>query len=449
MHKCYILDTNILLLDPNSPQQFEDNHVVIPLGVIRELDKFKKEMNSELGRNARVAVRELDALRKNGNLGEGIKTDRDGLIQVVPSIDRNQHVDYDILDLAKKLNSADVPCIVVTKDINLRIQCDVMGILVEDYETGQVDISNEIYTGHVELSLPRESLEEFRHAHKLALPPGEFSPNQYVHMTADDGQGNNKAMGRVNSNCDAIIPLIRAPRELGAIQPKNMEQNFLMDALLDDNISLVTVAGRAGSGKTLLSVAVGFYLTVECRKYMRMLVARPIFPMGNDLGYLPGTVEEKLLQWTIPIYDAFDFIADHQSEKKGGKGKDKNFKDKNSKAEDTHKTNGRKLMEASGKVEVEPLTYIRGRSLHRQFVLIDESQNLNPLEIKTIITRAGPGTKIIITGDVGQIDNDHLDSMSNGLSYVIGRFRGQSIYAHVTLEKGERSKLSDLASKLL
>jgi len=460
MLKQYILDSNILMFDSNSPQQFVDNHVIIPLCVIREIDKFKKDMNSEVGRNARVATRELDALRMKGNLGVGVKTEQGGIIQVVPSDNPDQHVDYQILDLAKKLNTKEKPCIVVTKDVNLRIQCDVMGISAEDYETGQVDITNEIYTGYTELILPREAIEEFRHEHMLELPKGSFSANQYLIMKADDEDKNGKAMARVNAECNKIIPLIRAPREFGAIQPKNMEQCFLIDALLDENIKLVTVSGRAGSGKTLLSVLASYYQTVESRTYSKMLVARPIVPMGNDLGYLPGSLAEKLLNWTIPIYDAFDFIAESKNGNGKSQGKQynksgkkqqnqRNERNEKNDSREYAKSKGQVLMESSGRINVEPLTYIRGRSLHKSIVLIDEAQNLDSGEVKTIITRAGLGSKIILEGDVDQIDHKYLDSMSNGLSYVIGRFRGQKLYAHMTLQKGERSELSELGSILL
>jgi len=443
MQKSYLIDTNVLLYDPDSFQQFQDNQVIIPLGVIRELDKFKREMN-EVGRNARTAIRLIDALRLKGNLSEGIKTDDGGIIRVVRNgSDDSHHVDMEILEIAKKLNSPGLPCIVVTKDINLRIQCDVIGIAAEDYETGLVDIFNEIYTGYQKIDVAGDQIDVFRHKGQIplpVLPDGNFSANQYIHMTNPEGD---KAIGRVNSDCNLIIPLIRSPREMGAVQPKNMEQNFFMDALLDDNIHLVTVAGKAGSGKTLLSVAAGFYLTVECHRYMKLLVSRPVFPLGKDLGFLPGTIDEKISPWMRPIVDAFDFIADHQPSKraKPSRGKEK--------SDEPRKTDGKKLMEDSGKVEVEPLVYIRGRSIHRQFLIVDECQNLTPLEIKTIVTRAGPGTKVVLTGDIYQIDSPFLDTMSNGLSYVIGRMRGQKLYAHISLEKGVRSPLSDLAASLL
>ena len=397
-----------------------------------------------MGRNARVVTRSLDELRAAGSLAKGVKIKNDGMLSVICRGNHLDNADAQILELSQQLlkESAEknIECIVVTKDINLRIQCDVMGVPAEDYETGKAD-TEEIYSGHRAIDIDDACITNFHSSKGIPVPTNEntLNPNEYLVMC---GKSNQKlaVLGRVTPNGQMIKPLIQTPRWLGMISPRNKEQQFFMDALLDPDIALVTVAGRAGSGKTLIATAVGYYLTVVEKKFRKMLVARPTVTMGRDIGYLPGSANEKLVEWMRPVYDAFDLISDSSTKVQ-----------KNKSNKDTEKAfvDGRKMMEGCPKIEIEPLTYIRGRSIHNQFVLLDESQNTDPNEMKTILTRAGMKTKIVCTGDIEQIDLPYLDAESNGLSDVIEAFKGSGLAAHITLEKCIRSDLADAASRLL
>jgi len=446
--KTFVLDTNILLHDPNAPLHFEDNTVLIPLAVVKELDNFKTEM-TERGRSARTSIRLLDELRRKGNLSTGVKMENNGTLRVESDGKYDDDADQQLLALAKRAHKSKAPTIVVTKDINLRIQADVAGVSAEDYETSKVEV-DELYTGHRELEVDDRFLANFRSSTGFPVPVEGLNPNEYV-LLSGVSKAKLTAMGRVSSDGTVIKPLIGTPRELNMVMPKNKEQHFLMDALLDPNISLVTVIGRAGSGKTLLSVAAGYYLTIMERKYMKMLVTRPTVPMGRDIGFLPGEISSKLDPWMQPIYDALDLIADalphNRQQQNPPKGKDRD-RDRAPQPQNGH-MDGKKLMETSSKIAIEPLTYIRGRSIHRQFLIADEAQSLTPLEIKTILTRAGPGTKVILTGDIYQIDNPYVDAMSNGLSHAVELFRKHGIAAHITLQKGVRSPLASLASEVM
>ncbi len=433
MKKNYILDTNVLLHDPTAIQQFQDNTVVIPISVIEEIDRFKRDL-SELGRNARHVSRMLDDLRSRGKLSDGIPLDQGGRLRVAiaPAQEiaglRNGGADNEIIRLALELKQREAParCVVVSKDINLRIKADGMGIDAEDYETDRVDI-NELYLGHSTLELPPEDLRAFREQGVIPYNGEARPPNEYL-LLVDTADPQHTALGRLDPEGRQIISLIPAPRELSAVRPRNKEQHFALDALLDERIRLVTIIGKAGTGKTLLAVAAGIYGTFERKLYRRLLVSRPTMPMGRDIGYLPGDVGEKLNPWMQPIYDALDLLSVDRGDR-GGR-------------------NGRGDDDAT-LIGVEPLSFIRGRSIHHQFMIIDEAQNLTPLEVKTIITRVGHGTKIVLTGDIYQIDNPYVDSTSNGLSKAVGCFRPHGIAAHVNLSKGVRSELAELASNIL
>ena len=441
--KCFILDTNTFLHDPNAALHFEDNNVLIPLAVIKELDNFKSEM-TERGRNARTAIRLLDEMRQRGRIAKGVKLENGGTLWVESDGANDDNADQQVLTLAKKANGK-VPAIVVTKDINLRIQADVIGVIAEDYETSKVD-TNELYTGNRELEVDDRLLSNFRGSQGFPVPIEGLNPNEYV-LLSGTSKAKLTTMGRVSNDGTVIKPLIEVPRELRMVSPRNKEQHFLLDALLDPSIALVTVIGRAGSGKTLLSVAAGYYLTVLDHKYMKMLVTRPTVPMGRDIGFLPGEISDKFSPWMQPIYDAMDLIADALP--RNNRNPQHGPKNKGAPPEANGHMDGKKLMETSNKIAIEPLTYIRGRSIHRQFLIADESQSLTPLEVKTILTRAGPGTKVILTGDIYQIDNPYVDSMSNGLSHAVELFRKHGLAAHITLEKGVRSALASLASEVM
>lgn len=430
--KNYILDTNVLLHDPTAIDRFQENNVVIPLKVLEEIDTFKRDQ-TELGRNARTVSRTLDGLRGRGKLSEGVKLDQGGLLRIAFPGTRDQQLtgvkaDDQILRIAMEISerAGEPHCVVVSKDINLRLKADALGLSAEDYESDRVDI-NELYQGHVEMDVPEETIESFRREGRVVLERATLSPNEYV-MLRDEKDTANTVLGRYDHASGAVVPLIPTPDEIKTVHPRNKEQHYAMDALLNDDIKMVTIIGKAGTGKTLLAVAAALYKTMDARTYRRMLVCRPTIPMGKDIGYLPGTMEEKLNPWMQPIYDALDLLAS---------GRRNGWK------------RGRELNGDDDRIGIEPLTYIRGRSIPNQFIVVDEAQNLTPLEAKTVLTRVGPGTKIVMVGDIYQIDNPYVDSMSNGLSSVVERFRPHVIAAHIHLAKGVRSEVAELAANLL
>jgi len=439
MKKNFILDTNVLLHDPRAIFAFDDNDVVIPIYVIEEIDRFKRDQ-SELGRNARVVGRYIDEYRNDGKLSQGVQLPTGGVLRVmfatrdIPAeIGLAQKMDHRILAVAFELKEveADKPAIFITKDVNLRIKADVLGITAQDYDTEKVTV-DEIYTGITELQVPGRVVDDFYQQSGLAvevLEGLESQPNMFVHLR-DETDSGHAALCRVTPEGDRLVPVRKARSGVWGINPRNREQIFALDVLLVDRIKLVTLAGKAGTGKTLLALAAGLFKTVEESAFQRLLVSRPIFPMGRDIGYLPGDVEDKLNPWMQPIYDNVDFLLNTgQREKRRGRSY-------------------RELMDMD-MIEIEPLTYIRGRSIPNQYIVVDEAQNLTPHEVKTIITRAGDSTKIVLTGDLYQIDNPYIDSSNSGLSYIVNRFRGRSLAGHVTLVKGERSELAELASNLL
>lgn len=433
MTKNLVLDTNVLLHDPMAYQCFEDNNVIIPLKVIEEIDQFKREV-SERGRNARQVARSLDGLRTHGSLSRGITLESGGTLRIVipPSgspLGRNGNADDVIVQTALQIQGQqpDVPCILVSKDINLRLKADALGLEAEDYENGQVVIS-EMRSGIVEIKVDDAFIAEFKQDRRIEPPNGDLIANQYV-ILQDENDEKNMMPGRYNAKINRIQALIDTPPGFEPISARNLEQKFAIDALLDDSIKLVTLVGKAGTGKTLLAVAAGVFKVIEEKSYKKLLVSRPTLPLGKDLGYLPGSLEEKLDPWMQPIHDALDLINQNKKgppQKKGKGGHD-----------------------YSDMIAVEPLSYIRGRSIPNQFMIVDEAQNLTPLEVKTVITRVGHDTKIVLTGDIYQIDNPYVDSMSNGMNAVVDKFRGQAAAAHIMLSRGVRSEIAELAANLL
>ena len=437
MKKNYVLDTNVLIHDPRAIFRFEDNNVIIPIYVIEEVDQFKRE-GSERGRNARSIARVLDELReKGGSLAKGVTLDSGGTLRVaVPSrrLELPSAIDHTAMDQAILQTAFDVrendggrPTIFVTMDTNLRIRADALGMVSQTYENQRVDL-DQLTTGTVEVDLDGEEVDAFFRDGRLA-PRDEvdWSPNTCVLMR-DRSNPSHTALGRYDAAKRAIIAL-RVPRDgVMGVRPRNKEQSFAFDLLLDESIRLVTLVGKAGTGKTLLALAAGLKRTMEDGTYTRMLVSRPVMPLGRDIGFLPGDVDEKLNPWMQPIFDNLEFLFS-TGQRKGPRAY-------------------AELLE-SGQIQVEPLTYIRGRSLPQQFIVVDEAQNLTPHEVKTIITRSGDGTKIVLTGDPGQIDNPYVDSASNGLTIAAERFRGEKLAAHILLAKGERSDLAELAANAL
>jgi len=356
-----------------------------------------------------------------GNLCIAFPGERHSYTEGITADDQILH-----LSMLLREKNENPPIIVVSKDINLRLKADALGLEAEDYETGQVNI-DELFLGHSTHDVSPDVLDHFRQ--NGFIEPAGFtpSPNEYV-LLRDQNDTNHALLTRFDAPSNRLIPLIPAPDEVRPVQPRNKEQHFAMDALLNDDIKLVTIIGKAGTGKTLLAVAAAIYKTMDQKNYRRMLICRPTIPMGKDIGYLPGTVEEKLNPWMQPIFDAMDLLANGR--KNGFKG-------------------SKSMAEESDRIAIEPLTYIRGRSIPNQYIVVDEAQNLTPLEAKTVLTRVGPGTKIVLTGDIYQIDNPYVDSMSNGLTSIVEKFRNQSIAAHIVLNKGVRSEVADLAATLL
>lgn len=437
MKKIFVLDTNVLLHDPNALHSFQKHDIVIPIAVIEELDKFKKGLD-DMGRNARQVSRYLDELRLKAPLSKGVPLEKGGTLRIVMDKKGEDDLppeliaakgDNRILSVALNLHktSGKNRVIVVTKDTNMRIKADALGLAAEDYESGQVSIE-ELYSGETEADVDEADIELM---YKEGLPVNDdrYHPNQFVNMR-DRGNSSHTALGRYDATKKAIVPIVNVKGGVWGINAKNKEQACALDLLLNDEIKLVTLVGKAGTGKTLLALAAGLEKTVEKGTFQRLVVSRPIYPMGRDIGYLPGDIGEKLKPWMQPIFDNVDFLMG------GGQGKGKVRRDAQSLVD-------------MGMMEVEALTYIRGRSLPHQYLIVDEAQNLTPHEIKTIVTRAGDGTKIVLTGDPYQIDNPYVDSSSNGLTYVAERFKNEVIAGHITLMRGERSPLAELAAMKL
>lgn len=433
--KNYILDTNVLLHDPNSVLNFEENHVLIPIEVIEEIDRFKRE-SSELGQNARTVSRTLDGLRQSGKLSEGVPLPNGGRLQVIfMDLDaaiakKNGHsVDSRIIATALHIQkkTKERKTILVTKDINLRIKADALGLQAEDYETDRIYIKD-LYSGTCEKTVSPDKLVAFRANGEMEFSNGrKHYPNEYCTLI-DETNPKRTALTKVDATGTKLVPIIEVREGVWGIKPRNREQHFVMDALLDDRIKLVTLMGKAGTGKTLLAMAAGLKRTVVDREFRRLVVARPTVAMGRELGFLPGTLEEKLTPWMQPIHDALELLGDLNMGHEHRRSND---------------------LIRSGIVVVEALSYIRGRSIAGQFMVIDEAQNLTPLEVKTIVTRVGEGTKLVFTGDPYQIDNPYVDSASNGFNYIISRFRDHAIAAHVELQRGERSELAEVAANIL
>lgn len=438
MKKNYILDTNVLLHDPNSLLKFDDNNVLLPIEVIEEIDRFKRE-SSELGQNARSVSRMLDGFRGSGRLSEGVRLPNGGQLRIVFEKEKastnghalfgNGSVDNRILMLAFGLKKTHPKSqtVLVSKDINLRIKADALGLLAEDYENDRIFIKD-LYTGMIEVTVSAEKMASFRANGELELNGGsQYFPNEYCTLT-EETNPKRTALTKVDASGKKLVPIIDCREGIWGIKPRNREQHFAFDALLDDRVKLVTLMGKAGTGKTLLAMAAGLKRTVMDREFRRLVVARPTISMGKELGFLPGSLEEKLAPWMQPIHDALEMLSDlnmgHEHRRSGD------------------------LMR-SGSIVVEALSYIRGRSIANQFMIIDEAQNLTPLETKTIITRVGHGTKVVFTGDPYQIDNPYVDSSSNGFNYLVSRFRSEPIAAHIELQKGERSELAELAANIL
>jgi len=444
--KNFIIDTNVLLVDPEAIFSFEEHTVIIPIGVIEELDRKKNE-SGVLGRNSRQTSRILDKYSELGDISKGVKfgEDREGMIRVVyngalGTYKKENDVDFHVLHMAAIIQKEepDNECVVVSRDNNVRLKAQALGFSASSHKTAEICMRDGIDDGYVEVKADRRAYAELKLNNECNIEDvfGDSNiPHANYYVLVEGPKGEKHINARVSSDRKHLERLIGCPKEM-KIRPKSKEQAFALDALLDPDIFLISLIGRAGTGKTLLATAAGELLVEQQDKYEKLLISRPIQPMGNDIGFLPGDINEKLDPWMQPIYDALEII--HQSNKAQSDSK-----------KGAKKISGKKIAEVSDKIFIEPLTYIRGRSIHNQYVIVDESQNLTPLEIKTIITRAGENTKIILTGDIEQIDNPYLDTKTNGLSVVLDAFKDSKYAAHIIMKDGVRSILSEEASKRL
>lgn len=440
--KTFILDTNVILHDATCIHQFQENDIVIPLVVIEEIDHFKRG-SQVINFNARDFARTLDSITGNALFNGGISLGKGkgkvriaitkGLSPEIADVFREDTPDHRILSVAldlHKKSKGKKAIILVSKDVNLRMKAKALSIPAEDYATDRVRSIEGLFTG-------KETIEDVDDATIAAFyqPPFEMPAGQVLDKKKHDLVPNKyfilrnpgrSVLAYLSADCSRLQKLEKVPAY--GIKPRNAEQTFAVDALTRTSIPLVTLTGKAGTGKTLLALASAIQIK---KNYRQIFLARPVVPLSNkDMGYLPGDVESKLAPYMQPLWDNLKIIQNQFSEE-----------DRQYQLIDQ--------MIKEGKLVIEPLSYIRGRSLQKIFFIVDEAQNLTPHEIKTIITRAGEGVKIVLTGDIYQIDHPYLDAQSNGVSYLIDHFKGQRLYAHMNLEKGERSELAELASNLL
>jgi PhoH-like ATPase len=434
--KIYVLDTNVLLSDFNALYAFKTNDVVIPLKVLEEIDKHKKRQDG-VGANARQVIRELDKLREKGSLAEGVKLGgKKGSLRVKNYGDYKLPNDMNMEDpdnqiLATVFNTANdqndnVKVILVSQDINVRVKADALGLTAEDYTTNQiVEKAEEVYTGFTQHLVDDALIDRFYSGEKIFLDEKTIKlfPNQFV-MLVSNANDKKTALAKFK-NYNHPLSKVREYKEgIWGVRAKNKEQQFALDMLMEQDIKIVSLVGKAGCGKTLLALAAGLKQILDDKTYKKLIVSRPVQPMGRDIGFLPGTLEEKMMPWVAPIKDNLEFLM----------GDDKE---------------SLKLLQEQGTIEVEALTFIRGRSIANAFIIIDEAQNLSMHELKTIITRVGEGTKIILTGDIEQIDSAFLDATNNGLTYAVEKFKPYELTGHVSLQKGERSSVASLAADVL
>ena len=444
--KNLIIDTSVFLSDANCLFKFKNNDIFLPLKVLEEIDKHKKRQDL-VGQNARQTIRNLDALRARGSLSRGVRLNKGlGVLRVVKAseIDLNElprdlsHKVPDHLILASALTiKKDHPrrkTIVVSRDINMRVIADAVGLISEDYITTQVvEDRNKIYEGFTKILVDEELINHFYLGEEVILDKDlcqeqkiRLYPHQFIMLVSSSNE-KKTALAKFKNYKSPIQHLTDLKNELlWGVHPRNKEQSFAFDLLFDDEVPLVSLIGKAGSGKTLMAIAAGLEQTLGKKdaKYRRIVISRPVQPLGKDIGFLPGTLENKMLPWLKPIQDNIQFIMG----------------------------NDRTMLESyveKGQIEIEALTYIRGRSISNAFVIIDEAQNLTAHEVKTIITRIGENTKIVLTGDIEQIDNVYTNETNNGLTYAVEKFKGSDLSGHITFKKGERSKLATAAAKLL
>lgn len=434
--KIYVIDTSVCLTDANCLTSFENNDIVIPLKVLEEIDNHKKRQDS-VGINARETIRKLDSFREKGSLYKGVRIDKGkGIINIKLCKAENIPTDLDLnipdneiigVALNQKHEYPKRKVIVVTRDINMRVKCDALDLLSEDFESNQiVKDTSQMYVGFQSHLIDEPILDQFYSGEEVFIDPEELKlfPNQFLMLVSNQNE-KKTALARFDSHSRPLVRINGKHKSgIWGVKPRNKEQIFALELLKDPNIEIATLVGKAGCGKTLLAIASGLQQVMEEERYKRLVISRPIQPMGRDIGYLPGTMEEKMAPWVAPIQDNLRFLMGNDRE-------------------------SLQMFMDNGTIEVEALTYIRGRSISDAFIIIDEAQNLTAHELKTILTRVGERTKIVLTGDIEQIDNIYIDETSNGLTHAVEKFKDHSISGHVTLVKGERSKVATLASKIL
>ena len=435
--KTYVLDTSVYLTDARSIYGYGNNDIVIPLKVLEEIDGHKKRQDI-VGVNARSIIRTLDCLREKGNLYKGIRLARGkGIVRVqrhdkalLPNDLSASHPDHIIIATAlkEKKQTPSRKVIVVTRDINMRVVCDSLELNCEDYVHSQVvDDAESVYSGFTEHLVDDQIIDQFYEKEKIFIEEGEkkLHPNQFV-MLISNANDKKTALARFKNYNSPLMSVGHFKEGAWGVKPRNKEQLFAMDLLMDSEIDLLTLVGKAGSGKTLCAIAAGLAQTLDTNEplYKKVIVSRPVQPLGKDIGFLPGTMEEKMTPWLAPIEDNLQYLM----------GNDKETL---------------QMYMNKGVIEIEALTYIRGRSISNAFIIIDEAQNLTNHELKTIVTRVGEGTKIVFTGDIEQIDTVYIDETTNGLTNAVEKFKQYDVSGHMTLRKGERSKVATLAAKVL
>ena len=432
--KTYILDTSVYLTDAGALTSYQNNDIVVPFKVLEEVDNHKKRQDG-VGTNARNFIRKLDSLRDKGSLHSGVRIAKGKGVLYVSSPENSQ-LDMSVADneiiataLDQKNKNPRRKVVVVSRDINMRVKCDALGLITEDYIVGQVVKNTEnLYSGYETHLVDDQIIDQFYAGEDIYLEKEDIKlyQNHFV-LLVSSANGKKTALARFY---DYSKPLKRINGEfkkgIWGVKPRNKEQNFCFDLLMDPDVKVVTLVGKAGSGKTLLAIASGLAQVVDNANapYRRLIVSRPIQPLGKDIGHLPGTMEEKMTPWLAPIQDNLRYLMGNDKETLA-------------------------MYIAQGTIEIEALTYIRGRSISNAYIIIDEAQNLTAHELKTIITRVGENTKVVLTGDIDQIDNVYVDETSNGLAYAVEKFKSHDISGHVTLVKGERSKVATLAAKIL
>lgn len=434
--KTYVLDTSVYLTDSGCLNAFQNNDIVIPLKVLEEIDKHKKRQDS-VGSQARSIIRKLDSLRDKGSLSKGVRIEKGmGIVRVSSYNPLCLPDDLDLEDsdnqiIATALSEQEVApksrkVVVVSRDINMRVKCDALGLMTEDYQAEQVvENSDGLYTGRTEILVDEQEVDRFYNDESVWINEADYTlyPNQFVMLISSSNE-KKTALAKFENYSSPLKKVLSSNRKVWSTFARNKEQQFALDLLMDQSIPVISLVGKAGSGKTLLALAAGLEQTFEQKIYKKIVVTKPVEPVGKDIGFLPGSMEEKMMPWLAPIQDNLQFLM----------GNDKATLE---------------MYIENGEIEVEAMTFIRGRSISNAFIVIDEVQNMTQHEIKTVLTRVGENTKIVLTGDIEQIDNVYIDATNNGLSYVVERLKGESITGHVTLLKGERSKVATIAATKL